>query len=186
MIRPSAARARTPGNCPRFRLGNDERTYAAMATVRMGRHGKVSRVLGAGLSLRAMMAAPTLRWPDILRPTALAGPTWPATRGNGRRIAITTVTNTKGRPPTAQLGQAEIAVVVSSAAVAGVALRASARPTWPIAEAAVVGAAAQSATKAALSTCSSVASPTRSHLHTLRQTACSTSLGAHAHIRHQP
>ena len=61
-------------------------------------------------------------------PMRSASTTWPATCGNGCRIAI--MTTTTERPQTVRRGPAEIAVAVSSAAVPGAAVhRPFARPT---------------------------------------------------------
>ena len=58
---------------------------------------------------------------DRSSPTRSASTTWPATCGNGCRIAI--MPTTTERPPTARRGPAEIAVAVSSAAVPGATVR---------------------------------------------------------------
>ena len=80
--------------------------------------------MGAAASGTTCRPPPSGRLPPI----SLAFTTWPATCGNGSRIAIMTTTTVRLR--TVPRGPVEIAVAVSSAAVPGTApLSSSARPT---------------------------------------------------------
>jgi formylglycine-generating enzyme required for sulfatase activity len=106
-----AARGQTsPGTYPRFWFGNDAKAFCQNGNGADQKAQDSIEGAKAGRSFRAMTDMPTRRRPGITRRMHSVCTTWPATRGNGRRIAG--MATTTARPMTVWPGQLEIVTFV--------------------------------------------------------------------------